>query len=461
MKRGIVLVITIIFALSFLAIGAGCGQAAPPAQEAEAEEPAAEPAEEPAGEQPEAEMEPEETVTEDYSGLGPLRLFTDKPGWQNGWDAVFAGFKEKTGIGVEMTGYTEIDTYTAAVKTGITTQQGPDVFTWWSNFKLEDLAKEGLLADMTDIYAPLEGKYNPGILESFSYDGTVYGAPVLVASWIMLYNTNVFDEYGLSEPANWDEFVDVCETLKSNGVTPIALTITGGWTSFFWFQQILASNYPEAYKAVCAGEQSYESEEVEQTFLIWKDMIEKGYFTDPGVDLGEEIPPMFARGEVAMTYCGDWFTAYFDQIELAGGEDYSMFVIPAKEAGVPKTVIFEAGPLCISANAANKEAAELFVQYWLSDEGQLIWSEAMNYIPPNADVDTAHLDSVKKKIADEVFSDTEAQLIVRYWEATLETITLPACAALDKFVLNPDSYMDVMAELEQLSSQAWAEFEGQ
>jgi len=36
---------------------------------------------------------------------------------------------------------------------------------------------------------------------------------------------------------------------------------------------------------------------------------------------------------------------------------------------------------------------------------------------------------------------------------------MPACAAFDKFVLNPDSYIDVMAELDELSSDAWAEFE--
>jgi len=452
MKKTLIWLITMVFVCSFLFIGIGCKQETEEvAEEVVAEEPVEEPAEEPA--------EPvEEEVTEDYSDLGPLKLFTDKPGWQNGWDAMFAGFKEKTGIDVEMTGYTEIDTYIASVKTGISTQQGPDVFTWWSNYKLEDLAKEGLLADLSGFYEPIEGKYNPGILDSFSYEGKVYGAPVLVASWVMLYNMPVFEQYGLSEPTNWDEFIDVCETLKSNGVTPIALTISGGWTSFFWFQQILASNFPEAYKAVTAGEQSYESEEVEQTFLIWKDMIEKGYFTDPGVDLGEEIPPMFAKGEVAMTYCGDWYTAYFDQIELAGGEDYSIFVIPPKEENVPKTVIFEAGPLCISANASNMKAAELFVEYWLSDEGQQIWSETMNFVSPNADVPTEHLDDVKKKIAVDVFGDPDAQLIVRFWEATLDTISLPACAAFDKFVLNPDSYKEVMAELDKLSNEAWEEF---
>lgn len=400
----------------------------------------------------------EEETTTTEALTGPLKLFTDKPGWQSGWDAVFAGFKEATGVDVEMTGYTEIDTYTAAVKTGIPTTQGPDVFTWWSNYKIEDLAKEDLLEDLTPLFELVKDKYNPGILDSFSYEGKIYGAPVLVSSWIMFYNIPVFEKYGLSEPKTWDELMNVCETLKSNGVTPIGFTIGGGWTSFFWFQQILASNYPDAYYAICRGEKSWDCDEVRNTFEIWKEMIDKGYFTDPGVDLGNDIPPMFAKGEVAMTYCGDWYTAYFDAIELKGGEDYSIFVVPPFEQGRPKTVIYEAGPICVSKNAQNKATAKKFIEYWISDEGQRIWSEAMQFVSPNSAVPKEHLDPAKQKISTEIFGDPNAKLIVRFWEATLETITLPACASFDKFVLDPDSAEAVIKELDQLSTKAWEEY---
>jgi len=454
-KKLFIWMLVVMFSASMLFLGIGCKkEAVAPAEEEVTEEEA--PVEE---EVEEAAPVEEEEVREDFSELGPLKLSTDKPGWQDGWDAVFAGFKEKTGIDVEMTGYTEIDTYIAAVKTGITTKEGPDVFTWWSNFKIADLAKEELLADISHLYEPIEGKYNPGILDSFSYDGIVYGAPVLIASWIMFYNKPVFEKYNLEEPKTWDEFISVCDTLKENEVTPIGFTIGGGWTSFFWFQQLLATNYPDAYYDICEGRKSWQSDEVKETFELWKNMFEKGYFSDPGIDLGNDLPPMFAKGEVGMTYCGDWFTSFFDAVELVGGTDYSMFVIPPYLEDRPKTVLYEAGPIVISENAQHKEAAEMFIEYWLSDEGQKIWSDTMNFISPRADVSAENLDPVKQKIATDVFGDPNAQLIVRFWEATLETITMPACASFDKFVLNPDSYVDVMAELDDMSSAAWEEFE--
>ena len=392
---------------------------------------------------------------------GPVKLFTDKPGWQTGWDAIFKGFKAKTGLDVEMTGFTDLNTYIAGVKTGIASKEGPDVFTWWSNYKIADLAKVGLLEDLSGLFTPLKGKYSPGILNSFSYNGKIYGAPTLVAAWIMIYNKPVFEKYGLSEPKTWDDFLRICETLKSRGVTPVAFTIEGGWTSFFWFQQLLATNYPKAYADVCEGRQSWNSDEVKKTFLLWKELIDKGYFTDPGFSLGNELTPEFAKGNVAMTLCGDWLTASFDKAGLKGGTDYSIFAIPPQVKGRPKTVIYEAGPICISANAQHKQAARKFMEYWISDEAQKIWSETMNFVSPDADVPGTHLDAVKRKVASDVFGDKSAELIGRFWEATLETITLPACAQFDKFALKPADYQTVIESLDTLATDAWAKYKAQ
>jgi len=400
----------------------------------------------------------EETI--DLSSLGPLKFFDGHPSWEPGWNAVIAGFKEETGIDVETTYFSDMDTFLTTVKTSIVTDKGPDVLTWWSNFKLIELVKEGLLYDLTSLYEPIPGKYSPGILDAMSYEGKIYGAPFSSSAWIMFYSKTVFETYNLQIPETWDEFMSVCETLKTNGVTPIAFTIGGGWTSFFWFQEIMASNYPDAYYDVCQGRKSWTCDEVKQTFLIWKDLIEKGYFTDPGTDLGEEVPSMFAKGEVGMTYCGDWYSAYLDMVGLVGETDYSIFVIPSYLEERPKTVIYETGPMVISEKAQNKDAAILFVEYFMSDEGQKLWCETLDFISPNSDV-SLEISPLKQKIAAEVFADKEVELVGRFWEATLETMTMSAGAAFEKFVLDPDSYESVMEEIDGLSEAAWAEYEAQ
>ncbi len=47
----------------------------------------------------------------------------------------------------------------------------------------------------------------------------------------MIYNKDIFAQYGVAVPTTWDEFLQACETFKANGVTPIYGTFKDGWTS--------------------------------------------------------------------------------------------------------------------------------------------------------------------------------------------------------------------------------------
>jgi len=387
---------------------------------------------------------------------GPIKFFNDKPAWQEGWDAVFEAFTEKEGIDIKMTGFTDINAYQAAIKSGISIPKGLDIFTWWTNWKMKELVDPGFAVDLSSFYEPYKDQYPSGLLDCMRFDGKVYGVPLLVASWVMFYNKPVFEKYNLKEPQTWDEFIKLCDTLKANGVTPIGLTIAGGWTSFFWFQQLMVTTDPEAYDAVCKGEKSWESEEVKKTFEVWKGMLEKGYFSDPGIDLGAELPSMFAKGEVAMTYCGDWYLAFFDAAGLKPGVDYSMFAIPPVDPDLNSVVVYELGPIMMSENAENKEAAGKFIDFWLSPEGQSIWSNKMGFISPNAVVSKESLDPVRKKIAKDIWENKDVELKVRFWEATKAEISFGACEKFDKFVLNPNSYLKVMKELEEMAKGYWS-----
>ena len=111
----------------------------------------------------------------------------------------------------------------------------------------------------------------------------------------------------------------------------------------------------------------------------------------------------------------------------------------------------------MSANAEHKEAAGKFVDFWISPEGQSVWSKAMNFIPANSAVPTDNLDPVKQKIAKEILGDKDVRLKVRFWEATKSEISFGACEKFDKFVLNPDSYLEIMKELEEMARGYWAE----
>jgi len=51
----------------------------------------------------------------------------------------------------------------------------------------------------------------------------------------------------------------------------------------------------------------------------------------------------------------------------------------------------------------------------------------------------------------------DAQLALRYWEATPPDIVETAVDEFSRFMLNPDQYMDVLETIQQKADQVWAE----
>ena len=167
---------------------------------------------------------------------------------------------------------------------------------------------------------------------------------------------------------------------------------------------------------------------------------------------------MLSQDQAGMILIGDWYSDFLNTNELVAGEDYSIFALPPRNPDRPKTVLFEAGPIVVSANTALAEEAEIFVDWWLSVEGQQLWSDTMQYISANSDVDPSNLPPDKQKIAAEVWGDPDAEFIMRFWESTIPTINFPACGYFDKFILDTSSYMTQIEGLQTLSDTAWEEY---
>ncbi len=62
------------------------------------------------------------------------------------------------------------------------------------------------------------------LLKSFSSDGSLYAVPYQPMVLVTFYNKDHFRKAGITKPpTTWDEFLDVCEKLKSAGFIPMTL----------------------------------------------------------------------------------------------------------------------------------------------------------------------------------------------------------------------------------------------
>lgn len=245
----------------------------------------------------------------------------------------------------------------------------PDVWASVSTTSMIPIIEAGNVLELTD-YVTADGfieKFaNPDALKDS--DGKIYTVsqgtdPMHIP--VIFYNKALFEQCGITEePATWEEFLTVCETLKANGVTPLSLNGSSqASTSQIWFQCTLTSKDPQVALDLIAGKTDWSNPACVEAYTKYNTLMEKGYFnegyqtTDTATALG-----LFTEGQVAMTggmswNCGSWtedqvglFPFPSDSDEYAAGEVISFWGAPYSGYAV-------------NANSENPEVAVQVAEY--------------------------------------------------------------------------------------------------
>ena len=380
-------------------------------------------------------------------------FFHDKANWQPSFEDTF----KNAPVSVKSVPYADTSSYQAAVRAALRTPQAPGMFTWWSGYRMKDLVDAGLIADVSDIWKKYvdAGTYSESLASAFSFDGKAYAIPSNLAYWGVFYNKAVFEKYGLEVPTTWQDLEKVNATLKENGVTPFGASVDGRWPAFIYFQEFLVRENPDFYKRLMEGEAKYTDPEVAAVFETWQDWIGKGYFSDPTMGFGTAGTAMgseLAKGNLAMILSGSW---YADTIIEAGLTDdqFGFFIMPNEKADMPKTVIFEAGPILLAENSRQKEDALTDADYWMSAPAQQVWVDDMNFPPINKD--TSSKNPLVSGIVEEV-NQGDYEQINRFWEATPPDIAEAAVDELARFMLQQAPADEVMKNLQTIADQYWS-----
>ncbi len=345
------------------------------------------------------------------------------------------------------------------MRASLSTDRAPDLYTWWSGFRMEDIVKAGGAADLTDIWQKYidSGEYSQGVANAFAFDGKVYAVPFLTAYWVVYYNKPLFEEHGLQVPTTWDELVALNDALLEKGVIPMAQTFVDRWQAFIIFEEmIVRTQGPEFYNKLMYGEAKYTDPEVVEAMELWKSMMEAGYLTnDYAFGTGTDtFLPAFQAGQIAMVPIGDWYSATLVGAGLEPGVDFDAFILPNYNPELPAALFFEAGPLLVGENSPNKEAAKQVAEWWMSVPAQDEWNGMMGFSPANSQ---AASPTVVGQGIQEWINANNAELVLRYWEATPVDIVETAVDEFSRFMLNPDQYMQVLETIQAKADQVWAE----
>ncbi len=383
------------------------------------------------------------------SGSETVDFFSDKVDDEGAYSEISELINEDIGVELNFVGYSDTTAFQTAVQQSLGQENSPGMFTWWSGYRMEDIAKSGNIEDLSseweEYYIP--AGVNPELAEAFTVDDKIYGAPATVLYNGIYYNKEIFEKYNLDIPETFDEFLALCETLKSENVTPIGMQ-DAGWASFLWFQQLIGAYNPELYTSLVNGEISYEDEKVVEVMDIWKSMLDNGYFGEP-VDHMTRAK-QFANGDVAMTYESTRFTKNLDEdFGLEAENDYSRFILPAMDSSQKPVIFYETSPIAISSASSEKDDAIKILREYYGEEKQQAYADQMGI---------GFLDSVElgnetnQNITEKANSDDYLSMI-RYYEATPATIVDVATNSLWEFIYDP-STSSIENTLKTIQSEA-------
>ena len=137
--------------------------------------------------------------------------------------------------------YYENEQFKTKLTTLMAANNVPDIFQTFELAYLKPFVEGGKVYEVGEaLNKDLEWKdtFTEGVFDPVTYDGKIYSIPTEKSVAVMFYNKKIFKDNNVEVPTTYDDFLNVCETLKNNGVTPMTLSATDAWIPAQFVQQL-------------------------------------------------------------------------------------------------------------------------------------------------------------------------------------------------------------------------------
>ena len=262
------------------------------------------------------------------------------------------------------------ENYNSTLDARIAVQDCPDIIGVHPGYaQALPLARAGYLADLSG--QPCLENVRESEAETASLAGGIYAAPIDLTYICTFYNEDIFAQYDLSVPATWQEFLDVCQRLKNEGITPISLCYKDTWIQSLIPYALSATTIyrenPDFDREMAEGLRHFNGPEWEETMQMLKTLIDSGYVTENYLQTTyDQQLRAFANGRAAMMVMGSWGVSMIRSMNAAC--NFGLFILPASNDGdnwIPSSV---GGMLAVSEQSEHKETAIDFLNFFLTND---------------------------------------------------------------------------------------------
>ena len=350
----------------------------------------------------------------------------------------------------------------------LTSSPAPDLVTSGAYSFLRTAAQSGGLIDLSELWAEtgLTAAFPAGFQALSATEGKQYYLPVAFGWTGIYYNRQIFDQYGLVPPTTWDEFIQICETLRANGETPLSLSGQDAWMTMLWFDYLnLRLNGADVHRALVQGQLPYNDARLQDVVETWRMLFANGYFVEHpeligtldavnGLVRGDK--GMLGREKAVMILTGPFWLTNLPAVFM---DELDFFPFPTMNANVaPAEVVTTLGYMAPKAGA-NPAATLAFLRYIGSQTGQTAMAQQLGtstlWAPARSDIDGELLSATVKQgmaltgDAPNLFAPFVLSLPDGAWGVVQQ--------AVQGYLRNPDETVALLDALEEMRQQGVAE----
>jgi multiple sugar transport system substrate-binding protein len=328
-----------------------------------------------------------------------------------------------------------------------------DVMFWFAGERLNWYADKGWVKPIDEAWQQYNWyqRITKSAQTTVMRGGNLYGLPIHYYHWGIYYKPRVFAKYGLKPPTTWEEFIVVCETLKSNGMIPITLGSKEVWPVAGWFDYLnLRLNGLPFHQSLLNGELSYTDPRVVSVFDHWSSLINKGFFIGDHQDMTwRQSLPYLYRDLAGMLLMGNFWTS---QIPVHLRDDFSVFRFPKIDLDMPWYEEAPTDVLFIPENVVNYKEAKLFLNFMSQANVQQSLNDAAGMLAPQNNLSHSkdHFIEAGEGILQSALGASQY-----YDRDSPKPIATEGMQQMQRFMLSPDTLPSVLKRLDELREQSF------
>ena len=332
-------------------------------------------------------------------------------------------YKNETGVEIEVW-ETSGDNYYKDLKTGISTESGPVLFSLAPGS--ESVEMSDYLEDVSDL--SFMSKISDNLKDSV--DGKVVGVPYTIEGFGLVYDGNLVDT---SKIGSTDALIDYLKEAKGKGINGLGLS----QEDYFLIAHILNTPFavqddPDAYlQQVLKGEVRMKDNDAFKEFAKLMEAIRENCTNPVDVTYDNNCGD-FATGKAAMIHQGNWAYGMFKDYDV----DFDMGIAPVPINGNKKVAVSVPAAWYINVDASDEEKsmAKDFLEWlYTSDKGKDYLMNQFGFVPVVDGMTSDKLDPLSKSISEA--SKDSIPWVMSNWPAGIITTSLSPIT--QEFFTNP------------------------